>query len=192
MREALKKYLQVSHWATEPTGTLLGADIGYSRSYEGLDEQERFDYERTSINNLAANCDLLITGGQNSIIFSSQDLAREDNPSTLIFNTFLPNYIVLTVAVDTPTKFVEESINYLAELASKQGINTQVVALAMMEGRKIHGSRWTDTYFSSVDKDTIATTKNRMKERFGLPLYIIPLEVDELAQQISRLVKARG
>ena len=189
LREALKKHLQVSHWATEPTGTLLGADIGYSRYYEEMTDQQQRDYERNTLKQLAAHSDLLITGGQNSIIFVPPGAAREENSSTRIFKSFLPRYVVLTVAVDTATKLVEESIAYIAELAQQQGITTQVVALAMMEGRKIHGGRWTETYFSAVDQDTIVTAKNRMKEKFNLPLYLIPQEADDLAQQIAQLVK---
>lgn len=192
LREALKKHLRVSHWATEPTGTLLGADIGYSRYYAELTEQQQRDYERNTLKQLAASSDLLITGGQNSIIFAPPGGTREENASTHIFNSFLPRYVVLTVAVDTATKLVEESIAYIAELAHQHGIETQVIALAMMEGRKIHGGRWTETYFSSVDQDTIATAKNRMKEKFNLPLYLIPQEADALALQITQLVKAHG
>lgn len=189
LREALKKHLRVSHWATEPTGTLLGADIGYSRYHEELSDQQQLDCERDTLKQLAASSDLLITGGQNSIIFTPPESTREENSSTRIFNSFLPRYVVLTVAVDTATKLVEESIAYIAKLAQQQGIETQVIALAMMEGRKIHGGRWTETYFSSVDQDTIATAKNRMKEKFNLPLYIIPQEADDLALQIAQLVK---
>lgn len=189
LREALKKHLRVAHWATEPTGTLLGADIGYSRSYNGLSEQDRFDYETSQIKQLAANHDLVITGGQNSIIFTMPDLPREQNASTFIFNTFLPRYLVLTVAVDTPVKLVEESIAYIDELAAAHKITTQVIALAMMEGRKMHGSRWTDTYFSAVDEEVITTAKKRMKEKFDLPLYVIPAETDALAAQITGLIK---
>ena len=189
LREALKKHLRVSHWATEPTGTLLGADIGYSRYYEEMTDQQQRDYERHALKQLAAHSDLLVTGGQNSIIFVPPGATREENSSTRIFKSFLPRYVVLTVAVDTATKLVEESIAYIAELAQQQGITTQVVALAMMEGRKIHGGRWTETYFSAVDQDTIATAKNRMKEKFNLPLYLIPQEADDLALQIAQLVK---
>ncbi|MCW3108742.1 MAG: glycogen branching enzyme2C GH-57-type2C archaeal, partial [Segetibacter sp.] len=129
LREALKKYIHVTHWATEPTGSLLGAEIGYSRTDESMTKDQRIALERLSLKHLAEKCDLVITGGQNSIVFAPPGGNREKNSSTLIFNTFLPRFIILTVSVDTPMKLVEESIAYVAELAQKHQISSRVVAL---------------------------------------------------------------
>jgi 1,4-alpha-glucan branching enzyme len=192
LREALQKYMRVAHWATEPTGGLLGAEIGYSRIDESMSEKERVAFERASMKALAESCDLVITGGQNSIIFAPQDGNKEDNVSTLIFDTYLPRYIVLTVSVDTALKQVEDSIAYIAELAAKHQITSRVVALAMMGGRKIRGARWTETYFAPVEAATVITAKQRLHDAFGLPLYLIPDEVDGLAKEISMIDLQNG
>lgn len=187
LREALKKYISVGHWATEPTGAILGAEIGYSRVEEGMTFEDRLTLERANFNALANQFDVVITGGQNSIIFAPPGGTKEDNVSTSIFETYLPRYIVLTVSVDTATKQVEDSIAYVAELAAKYQIKSGVVALAMMGGRKIRGGRWTETYFAQVDATTIATAKKKLNDAFGLPLFVVPDEIDELAKEISKI-----
>lgn len=187
LREALKKYMRVAHWATEPTGCLLGADVGYSRADESLTENQRLAFERSVLQKLATNSKLVITGGQNSIVFVTSDGTKETNSSTFIFDTLLPRFIVLTVSVDTPMHLVEESIAYVKELADKHHIQTRVVALAMMGGRKIHGGRWTETYFAHVDAGTVETAKQKLKDSFNLPLYIVPDEIDGLAKEIAAI-----
>jgi 1,4-alpha-glucan branching enzyme len=187
LREALKKHMRIAHWATEPTGCLLGAEIGYSRTDDSITAKDRIALERTSIKELAERFDIVITGGQNSIIFAAHDGTKEDNVSTLIFDTLLPRHIVLTVSVDTSIKQIEDSIAYVAELAEKYEITSRVIALAMMGGRKIRGSRWTETYFAPVDTATVVTARKKLQDAFGLPLYVIPDEVDGLAKQISMI-----
>lgn len=192
LREALKKHVRVAHWATEPTGCLLGADIGYSRTDDALTAEQRLVIERESIKELAQGCDLVITGGQNSIVYAASDSEKEDNVSTVIFDTHLPRYVVLTVSVDTAVKQIEESIAYVAQLAVKNQISSRVVALAMMGGRKIRGSRWTETYFAPVDAATIATARKKLHDVFGLPLYVIPDEIDDLAKQVATIDMSNG
>lgn len=187
LREALKKHMRVAHWATEPTGCLLGAEIGYSRTDDAMTAKDRLVFERNSVKELAATCDLVITGGQNSIVFSAPGSTKEDNVSTLIFDTLLPRYVVLTVSVDTAIKQIEDSIAYVAELCAKYQITSGVIALAMMEGRKIRGSRWTETYFAPVDTVTVVTARKKLGDAFGLPLYLIPDEIDGLANQIAMI-----
>jgi 1,4-alpha-glucan branching enzyme len=187
LREALKRYMRIAHWATEPTGCLLGAEIGYSRTDESMTVKDRLAFERASIEELSGKFDLVITGGQNSIVFAAQGGSKEDNVSTLIFDTLLPRYVVLTVSVDTAIKQIEDSIAYVAELAAKYQIATRVIALAMMGGRKIRGSRWTETYFAPVDAATVVTAREKLQDAFGLPLYLIPSEVDGLAKQIAMI-----
>lgn len=187
LREALKKHMRVAHWATEPTGCLLGAEIGYSRTDDSMTAKDRLAFERTSIIQLAGTCDLVITGGQNSIVFAANGGSKEDNVSTLIFETLLPRYVVLTVSVDTAIKQIEESIAYVAELSAKYRIISRVIALAMMEGRKIRGSRWTETYFAPVDAATVVTARKKLGDAFGLPLYLIPDETDGLAKQVAMI-----
>jgi 1,4-alpha-glucan branching enzyme len=185
LREALKKHMRIAHWATEPTGCLLGAEVGYSRTDESITAKDRLALERASIKELSESYDLVITGGQNSIVFAAPGGSKEDNVSTLIFDTLLPRYAVLTVSVDTAIKQIQDSIAYVAELAEKYQIKTHVIALAMMGGRKIRGSRWTETYFAPVDTATVVTARKKLQDVFGLPLYLIPDEVDGLAKQIA-------
>jgi len=188
LREELKKLVKVAHWATEPTGSLLGADIGYSRVENDFSDDQRLAFERSALKDLADSCDVVITGGQNSIIFAPPGARREDNSSTFIYDTMLPRYIVLTVSVDTPLNLVEDSIAYIAELAAKYGIESEVIALAMMGGRKIHGGRWTETYFSNVDNVTVETAKQKLNESFGLPLFLVPQETAALAETVAAIV----
>jgi 1,4-alpha-glucan branching enzyme len=187
LREALRKYMRTAHWATEPTGCLLGAEIGYSRTDDSITAKDRIALERAGIKELSEKFDIVITGGQNSMVFAAHGGSKEDNVSTLIFDTLLPRYVVLTVSVDTSIKQIEDSIAYIAELAVKYEINSRVIALAMMGGRKIRGSRWTETYFAPVDTATVVTARKKLQDTFGLPLYVIPDEVDRLAKQISMI-----
>ena len=188
LREALRSHLKVGHWATEPTGTLLGADIGYARTYLDLPEQSIQAYEKLLVSEFAKKYDLLITGGQNSMVYLPPGGSIEQNVSTSIYRTFVPRYVVLTVAVDTPLDRVQESIDYLQQLAQEQNAKTTVLALAMMTGRKIRGSRWTETYFSDVEQENIQQAKMIFKNEFGLPTCIVPDEVDKLAELVSQEV----
>lgn len=187
LREALKQYMRIAHWATEPTGALLGADIGYSRIYRGLTESDRLIFERHTLQELAEKNDLVITGGQNSLIFSPPGKHKESNASTEIFGRFLPRFIVLTVSVDTPIANVKESLNYAEKLAAKHSITSRVVALAMLTGRKVRGSRWTETYFLEVDTEVVIASKQSFHDAFGLPVYVVPDEINEFARELSNI-----
>lgn len=184
LREGLRKYMSVAHVSTEPTGTLLGSEAGFSR-VDAPTPALRFNFERQLINRLAREHDLVVTGGQNSIVFEPFNANREDNTSTRIFNVFLPRIIVLTVAVDTDLELIEEARAYIAELARKNAIASRVIALAMMGGRKLKGARWTETYFVSLQPDLVAAAKRRFEDALGLPLFVIPDEADELARTVA-------
>jgi len=187
LREALKHHINVAHWATEPTGSLLGADKGYSRTYGALSEAQRLTFERSALNTLASESDLVITGGQNSIIFAPPGKQKNTNASTDIFARFLPRFVVLTVSVDTAPDNVQESLDYVAQLANTHNINTRVIALAMMTGRKIRGSRWTDTYFLSVDTKAVAQAKQSFQDAFDMPVFVVPDEINEFASAVSKV-----
>lgn len=186
LREALKSRLKVAHWSTEPTGILLGAELGYSRIYGDASQDEEREYVRCKLRALAQEYDVIITGGQNSMIFEPPGKNKENNASTHIFKRFLPNKVVLTVSVDTPIQNVQDSIAYLAELAEEQGIQCQVVALAMLSGRKLRGSRWTETYFLQVDTALLDAKQKRLETALHLPVFAVPDEINPLADHVAK------
>ena len=183
LREALRKRVSVAHLATEPTGTLIAAEAGFSRIYSD-DAELRLNFQRQLIRSLAEQHDLVISGGQNSMVFAPMDRTRRDNTSTRIFEESLPRYVVLTVAVDTKAELVLESIEYIAELSAENGITCQVIALSMLEGRKVKGARWTETYFTRVSDDLVQAARERFVNAVGLPLFVMPQEADQLAERV--------
>ena len=183
LREALAKHVNVRHHATEPTGILLGADSGYSRVLR-VDPSQRLSFERRLMTELAQGCDLVITGGQNGLLYSPPGQDRRDNASTLIYETFLPRLVVLTVSVDTKPEDVLATRDYLETLAREHGVPCTVVGLAMMGGRKLLGSRWTETWFLGVRDEVLEGARRRMQEHTGLRVHAIPEEVDALAQSV--------
>jgi 1,4-alpha-glucan branching enzyme len=188
LREALKKQLPaVGHFATEPTGSLLSADIGFSRMEED-DMQLRFAAHRKLQSQLEQQCDIVITGGQNSMVFAADGASHRANASTLIFNEFQPSYVILTAAVDTPLVTISKSIDYIKELAAEKGIHTQIIAFAIMGGRKLQGSRWTETYFMDVRENKIEEAKNRIYEATNIPIFSVPQEIDQLADAVYRAI----
>ncbi|GEM_PF-4969442 len=185
LREALKEKLEtVSHFATEPTGSLLNADIGFSRLKEE-DMDRRFTVHRKLQDELEQKSDLMITGGQNSMVFDPPGGTYRGNASTLIFSEFLPNYVILTAAVDTPMETITKSLDYIQELATEKGITTRVIAFAIMGGRKLQGSRWTETYFMDVRGNKIEDTKSQIETTTGIPIFSVPEEIDELAALVK-------
>ncbi len=183
LREALARHLRVRHHATEPTGILLGADTGYSRVLH-VELAQRRAFERRLMADLAEGCDLVLTGGQNGLLYTPPGGTRRDNASTLIHGTFLPRLVVLTVAVDTPAQDVRATCEYLDTLAREHGVSCEVVGLAMMGGRKLHGSRWTETWFLGVRDEVLDEARHRLARETGLRVYAIPEEADSLARAV--------
>ncbi|WP_158619995.1 DUF1611 domain-containing protein [Corallococcus sicarius] len=183
LREALAKHVRVRHHATEPTGILLGADTGYSRVLR-VEPPQRLAFERRLMAELAQGCDLVITGGQNGLLYSPAGADRRTNASTLIYETFLPRLVVLSVSVDTRAEDVLATREYLETLAREHGVPCTVVGLAMMGGRKLLGSRWTETWFLGVRDEVLEDARRRMEQRTGLRVYAIPEEADALAQGV--------
>lgn len=183
LREALAKHVRVRHHATEPTGILLGADTGYSRVLR-VEPPQRLAFERRLMAELARGCDLVITGGQNGLLYTPAGLDRRANTSTLIYETFLPRLVVLTVSVDTKPEDVVATREYLEALARERGVPCTVVGLAMMGGRKLLGSRWTETWFLCVRDEVLEGARHRMEAHTGLRVHAIPEEVDALARSV--------
>lgn len=188
LREALKDKLStVTHFATEPTGSLLNADIGFSRlKEEGM--EKRYAIHRKLQDELEQQSELMITGGQNSMVFDPPGGTYHGNASTLIFSEFLPNYVILTAAVDTPMETITKSLDYIQELAMEKGITTEVIAFAIMGGRKLQGSRWTETYFMDVRGNKIEDAKKSIEAATGIPIFSIPSEADQLADRVKSMV----
>ncbi|TRX54826.1 DUF1611 domain-containing protein [Fulvivirga sp. M361] len=183
LREALKDKLRVTHFATEPTGTLVGADIGFSR-VEDEDEGKRLTIHRMLQKELEIKSDLLITGGQNSMIYSPRDQTHRGNASTKIYHQFQPNYIILTMSVDTSSETVTKTLDYIRELARERGIHSEVLGFAIMGGRKIQGSRWTETYFMDVRDEMIDQAKERIEKLTGISVFSVPEEMDKLMDTV--------
>jgi 1,4-alpha-glucan branching enzyme len=190
LREALAPLLDVKHHATEPTGILLGADSAFSRLLN-LDEAERLARERGLMQELLASADLVLTGGQNSLVFHPPGSDRSANASTLIFNTFWPRWVVLTASVDSDLDAIAEAFAYLEELAAQNQCQVTVLAFAMLAGRKLQGGRWTETYFLEVAEEQVETTRARLEARFGLPVFLLPDESASLAREIHDGVRGR-
>ncbi|MGD8778195.1 MAG: DUF1611 domain-containing protein [Ignavibacteria bacterium] len=187
LREELKKYMRVKHFATEPTGVLVGADVSFSR-IEEQNELKSTAYHRKIIEDLEAKCDIIITGGQNSIIFdqfNDGDLTK--NVSTRIYKTFLPKWIILTISVDTNIDIITQSLEYISSINEKYNNNAEVIAFVMLVGRKIYGSRWTETYFTNIDDDIVEIKKKKVEEVTGIKVYVVPDEIKSLAKIVSNL-----
>ena len=188
LREALKaRGVNASHFATEPTGTLLGAEVGFSR-LDDDDMKLRFATHRKVQDELEQSSQLMITGGQNSIIYAPPGGDVKDNASTLIFKEFQPNYLILTVAVDTPKKTISKSLEYLEQLSKERDTKTKVLGFAIMGGRKLQGSRWTETYFMDVREKKIIEAKEKVRNLTGLPIFYIPQEADQLAELVKNSI----
>jgi 1,4-alpha-glucan branching enzyme len=183
LREALAKHVRVRHHSTEPTGILLGADTGYSRVLRA-EQPQRLAFERRLMAGLAEDCDLVITGGQNGLLYTPGGGDRRSNASTFIYETFLPRLLVLTVSVDTEAKDVLATREYVETLAREHGVPCTVVGLAMMGGRKLHGSRWTETWFLGVRDEVLEGARQRLEQQTGLRVYSIPGEADALARAV--------
>lgn len=188
LREALKDKLNhVAHFATEPTGALLNADLGFSRmAEEGM--EIRFTVHRKLQDELEQQSDLMITGGQNSMVYDPPGGTYRGNASTLIFSEFLPNYVILTAAVDTPLETISKSLAYIEELAAENDITTKVIAFAIMGGRKLQGSRWTETYFMDVRGNKIEYAKKSIAALTGIPIFSVPDEIDLLAEKVKSVL----
>ncbi|NRD61010.1 DUF1611 domain-containing protein [Corallococcus exiguus] len=183
LREALAKHVRVRHHATEPTGILLGSDTGYSRVLR-VEPPQRLAFERRIMQELANDCDLVITGGQNGLLYVPAGMDKRANASTLIYETFLPRLVVLTVAVDTKPEDVIATREYLESLAREHNVPCTVVGLAMMGGRKLLGSRWTETWFLGVRDEVLEEARRKMEQHTGLRVHAIPEEVDALARSV--------
>jgi 1,4-alpha-glucan branching enzyme len=183
LREALARHVRVRHHSTEPTGILLGADTGYSRVVRA-ESAQRLAFERGLMAKLTEGCDLVITGGQNGLLYTPPGGDRRSNASTFIYETFLPRLVVLTVSVDTAAEEVLATREYLETLAREHGVPCAVVGLAMMGGRKLHGSRWTETWFLGVRDEVLEEARQRLEQHTGLRVYAIPEEADALAQAV--------
>ena len=188
LREALRaRGVKASHFATEPTGTLLSAEVGFSR----LDDdhmETRFVVHRMVQDELEQESDLLITGGQNSIVYAPTGASHRDNASSLIFREFNPNYMIFTVAVDTTDEVITKAMEYLEQLSNERETHTRLLGFAIMGGRKLQGSRWTETYFMDVRENKIEEAKERVKKLTGLPIFSIPQEADALAEMVEKAV----
>jgi len=188
LREELKKHLSVTHFATEPTGILVGADVSFSRMDEP-DENKRLALHRKMISDLENISDVLITGGQSSIVKAPKGTGDySKNVSTKIYDIFIPEWIILTVNVDTPMEIINNALNYIDELNLKYNKETKVVAFAMMNGRKIHGERWTETYFIDVNKNEIEKAKTKIKLSTNLDVFSTPEEIKDLAMLVKNIV----
>ncbi|QRK07403.1 DUF1611 domain-containing protein [Archangium violaceum] len=183
LREALARHVRVRHHSTEPTGILLGADTGYSRVLR-VEPAQRLAFERRLMSELAEGCELVITGGQNGLLYTPPGGDRRANASTLIYETFLPRLVVLTVSVDTQAEDVLATREYLETLAREHGVPCTVVGLAMMGGRKLHGSRWTETWFLGVRDEVLEGARHRLEQHTGLRVHAIPEEADALARAV--------
>ncbi|HEX2572075.1 MAG TPA: DUF1611 domain-containing protein [Polyangia bacterium] len=185
LREALRRHLRVKHHATEPTGILLGADTAGARMLKA-DAAQRLAFDRRLMLGLVESCDLVVTGGQNGLLYIPPGGERAGNPSTFIYETFLPHLIVLTVSVETEPAEVQRTIEYLRELAARHEVPCKIVGLAMMGGRKLHGSRWTETYFIGVQDEVLEAARRRLEQETGLAVHAIPESVEALAQAVLR------
>ncbi|MEO1054396.1 MAG: DUF1611 domain-containing protein [Bacteroidota bacterium] len=188
LREALKDKLTVSHFATEPTGTLVGADVGFSRA-EDEDEMHRLAMHRMLQEELEAKSDLMLTGGQNSMIYSPPGKTKKGNASTKIYHQFQPNYIILTMSVDTSMETITKTLEYLEELREKRNLRSKVLAFAIMGGRKIQGSRWTETYFMEVRDEMIEQAKAKVEKLTGIKVFSVPEEIEALATTIVKQLR---
>lgn len=185
LREELKKITKAKHFSTEPTGILVGADVGFSR-FEDFDEKKGIAYHRKLIENLEKDSDVVITGGQNSIIYDqARDGDLTKNVSTRIFRTFLPKWIVLTISVDTDIKIIKDSLEYIKSINKKYNNDAKVIAFAMLVGRKIHGERWTETYFIDVDKNITEVVRAKVEKETGIKVFIVPGEISNLAECVK-------
>ncbi|MGD8782580.1 MAG: DUF1611 domain-containing protein [Ignavibacteria bacterium] len=185
LREKLKKLNKIIHYATEPTGILVGADISFSR-YEEYTPEKAMTYQQKLIASLELESDAILTGGQNSIIFDQMrdgDLTK--NVSTRIFRTLKPDYIILTTSVDTELKIILDALAYIEKLNALYAYNAEVVAFTMLVGRKIHGERWTETYFIDIDDKIIESAKRKVEDAAGIKVYVVPEEAGDLAKAIS-------
>ncbi len=186
LREELKKNIEVKHFSTEPTGVLIGADVGFSR-VENDDESKNLAFYRKIIEEMEKESDIIIVGGQNSIIFSLNEKGDySKNASTRIFQTFLPRWIILTVSVDTEITTIVESLAYIKSLNEKYDCNSEIIAFAMLVGRKIRGERWTETYFIDVNDNIVKNFMERIEKATGIRAYIVPDEIEGLAKNIIK------
>ncbi|MFA8341796.1 MAG: DUF1611 domain-containing protein [Rhodothermaceae bacterium] len=191
LREELKKHLNVTHFATEPTGILAGADVSFSRMDEA-DEKKRLAAHRKMMSDLENVSDVLITGGQNSIVKDTDGTGNySKNVSTRIYDIFIPEWVILTVNVDTPIEIINNALSYIDELNLKYNKNTKVIAFAIMTGRKIHGERWTETYFIDVNKDEIQNAKAKIKSATNLDVFSTPEEIKDLAVLVKNIVEEK-
>ncbi|MEL7002982.1 MAG: DUF1611 domain-containing protein, partial [Bacteroidota bacterium] len=188
LREALKEKLKVAHFATEPTGTLVGADVGFSRM-DDEDDKKRLAIHRSLQEELEDKSDIMLTGGQNSMIYSPPGKNdHRNNASTGIYHQFQPNYVVLTMSVDTSLETISKTLDYLEELSKELDLNSQVLAFAIMGGRKIQGSRWTETYFMDVRDEMIDQAKEKVEKLTGIKVYSVPEELDALTEKVIQVL----
>jgi 1,4-alpha-glucan branching enzyme len=189
LREALARHVRVRHLATEPTGILTGADIGFSRVEEasgtsGADRSTRI--RRALLAELQKEAELVITGGQNALTFDPPGADKTRNASTGIFHSVRPGWIVLTVAVDTPLPLIQDTLAYLEHLAAQQGHTAEVIAFAMLGGRKLKGSRWTETFFVAAPTAMALQARERIAATTGIPVFFVPEEIEALASAVLR------
>jgi len=187
LREALARHARVRHLATEPTGILTGADIGFSR-VEGTvgpgDAHRNARIRRALLAELQAEADVVITGGQNALTYEPPGSDRTRNASTGIFQSVRPGWIVLTVAVDTPLPLIQDTLAYLDRLAAENGHAAEVIAFAMLGGRKLRGSRWTETFFVAAPTAMALQARERIAAATGIPVFFVPEEMEALASAV--------
>lgn len=188
LREELKNKINVKHFATEPTGILLGADVSFSR-VDDTDENRRIAFQKKIIWEIEKDNDLIITGGQNSIIYDPSGKGNyQNNVSTRIFNVFLPRWVILTVSVDTTLKEIKESLKYIKKLSKNNHIKTDVIGFVIMKGRKLHGERWTETFFIDVDQTIIDKKIIEIEKTTGIKVYHLPNDISNLGEDVIKSI----
>lgn len=187
LREALARHARVRHLATEPTGILTGADLGFSR-VEGMvgpgSSNRIARIRRALLAELQQDADVVITGGQNALTYEPPGSDRTRNASTGIFQSVRPGWIILTVAMDTPLPLLQDTLAYLDRLAAENGHASEVIALAMLGGRKLKGSRWTETYFVAAPTTMALRARERIAAATGIPVFFVPEETEALARAV--------
>jgi len=88
------------------------------------------------------------------------------------------------MSVDTSLETISKTLDYLEELSNELDLNSEVLAFAIMGGRKIQGSRWTETYFMDVRDEMIDQAKDKVEKLTGIKVYSVPEELDELAKKV--------
>ncbi len=191
LRQALARRMRVRHLATEPTGIVVGADVSFFRVENG-DANTIAKVRGALMAELQREADLVITGGQGALTAVPRNMSRRQNPSSNIFRSTMPGWVLFTVAVDTDIGAIHEAQAYLAELAASAGHAACVIGFAMLGGRKLKGSRWTETYFLDAPEQMVERARARITAATGLPVFSIPDDIERLADAVCARMNVGG